>query len=363
VLVVNALLPGPVCRADALLSNSSDPSAQAMSLWYRQAAAEWTEALPVGNGRIGCMVFGGVNRERIQLNEGTLWAGGPYDPVNPDAKAALPEVRSLIFAGRYDEAANLVASRVLSKPLKQMPYEPVGDLYLDLPTETRPESYRRDLNLDTAIATTTYKANGVTFTREVFSSAVDQVIVIHLTADKPGKISFKASLATPQRANVKVDTGDTLVMKGMNGDANGISGALKFESRTKVLAVGGTTTSLGEAVTVTDADSATANHCNRHELQELPRCKRRPRGDCKGPIVRGAVEGPCWAFRGLGRMVGMTRFASSMSPLIKGCSAVSHLALANPNRLNCRQTSESPISQKAGILSLRHCITNSAATY
>ena len=273
------------CAAAPSSKELTSAPSEPMSLWYRQAAAEWTEALPVGNGRIGGMVFGGVKRERIQLNEGTLWAGGPYDPVNPDAKAALPDARRLIFAGKYTEAANLVASRVLSKPLKQMPYETVGDLYLDLPTETESESYRRDLNLDTAIATTTFIANGVMFTREVFCSAVDQIIVVHLTADKPGKISFKASLATPQRANVRVDSGDTLVLSGINGEANGIAGALKFESRTKILADGGTTTSQGDIVTVTDADSATlitaiaTSYKNYHDVTGDPEA-----------IVRGQVS-------------------------------------------------------------------------
>jgi alpha-L-fucosidase 2 len=231
------------------------------------------------------MVFGGVNRERIQLNEGTLWAGGPYDPVNPDANAALPEVRRLIFAGRFGEAASLVTAKVLAKPIKQMPYETVGDLFLDFPAATNPERYRRDLNLDTAVATTTFTANGVTFTREVFSSAVDQVIVIHLTADRPGKISFKASMATPQRASVAVESGDTLVMTGVNGDASGIKGVLRFEFRTKVLADGGATAATGDTVTVTNADSATlliAIATSFRNYQDV--------GGDPGVIVRGQVS-------------------------------------------------------------------------
>src|ERR1035438_3930163 len=104
-----------------------------LSLWYRQPAAAWTEALPIGNGRLGAMVFGGVNQERLQLNEDTLWAGGPYDPVNPDAKAALPEARRLIFDGKYDEARNLIGAKIMAKPLGQMPYETVGNLFLTFP--------------------------------------------------------------------------------------------------------------------------------------------------------------------------------------------------------------------------------------
>src|SRR5579864_7610474 len=142
-------------------------------LWYDKPAVKWVEALPVGNGRLGAMVFGGVNQERMQLNEDTLWAGGPYDSVNPDAAAALPEARRLIFEGKYKEADRLIGARVMAKPLRQMPYETVGDLLLSFPEAASAENYRRDLNLDTAVATVRYTVGGVTFTRESFSSPVD----------------------------------------------------------------------------------------------------------------------------------------------------------------------------------------------
>jgi alpha-L-fucosidase 2 len=190
------------------------------------------------------MVFGGVTQERIQLNEDTLWAGGPYDPVNPDAKAALPEVRQLVFDGKYKEAAGLISSKVMAKPLKQMPYETVGDLLLNFSAATNVENYRRDLNLDTAVSTVSYTANGVKFTREVFSSPVDQVIVMRITADRKGAISFTAGMKTPQKATVNVEFGDTFVMRGTNGDYESVKGALNFEARVKVLADGGTTSLL-----------------------------------------------------------------------------------------------------------------------
>src|SRR5262245_30149227 len=159
-----------------------------LSLWYRRPAKQWVEALPLGNGRLGAMVFGGVERERLQLNEDTLYAGGPYDPNNPEALAALPEARRLIFEGKYSAAHNLVGEKMMAKPLKQMQYQPVGDLLLDFPDSTTSSGYRRELNLDTAIARVVYTSNGATFTREVFSSPVDQVIVVRLTADKPERI-------------------------------------------------------------------------------------------------------------------------------------------------------------------------------
>ena len=127
-----------------------------LALWYQQPAEKWTEALPIGNGRLGAMVFGGVEREHLQLNEGTLWAGGPYDPNNTNALAALPEVRRLIFAGKYDEAAKLVGDKMMAVPLRQLPYQTMGDLFLDFGTNATPENYRRDLDLDAAVASVSY---------------------------------------------------------------------------------------------------------------------------------------------------------------------------------------------------------------
>src|SRR5277367_1891486 len=130
-----------------------------LTLWYTNAAVKWTEALPIGNGRLGAMVFGGVEREHLQLNEDTLWAGGPYDPNNPHALAALPEARKLVFDGQYDDAAKLISSNMMAVPLREMPYETLGDLFLDFPTNAAVENYRRDLDLDTAVATVSYTAN------------------------------------------------------------------------------------------------------------------------------------------------------------------------------------------------------------
>ena len=138
------------------------------------------------------------------MNEDTLWAGGPYDPNNTNALAALPEARKLVFDGKYDDAAKLISDKMMATPLREMPYETLGDLFLEFSTNAAVENYRRDLNLDTAVASVSYIANGVHFKREIFSSPADQVIVIHLTADKLGQISFNAGMTTPQKAYVKV---------------------------------------------------------------------------------------------------------------------------------------------------------------
>jgi alpha-L-fucosidase 2 len=119
-----------------------------LSLWYRQPADEWVQALPVGNGRIGAMIFGGMALERLQLNEDTFFSGGPYNPVNPEAKEALPEVRRLIFAGKYAEAQAYANAHVMSRPLKQMSYQPIGDLLLTLVGLENVSDYVRELDLE-----------------------------------------------------------------------------------------------------------------------------------------------------------------------------------------------------------------------
>jgi alpha-L-arabinofuranosidase len=265
------------------LTGEAAPPASVLSLWYRTPASdhpllagnapresregasmEWVRALPIGNGRLGAMVFGGVVHERLQLNEDTLWAGRPYDPVNPEAKDALPAVRRLLAERKFAEAAKLVEAKVMSKPLAQMPYETVGDLALTFPEVDSVEDYRRDLDLATATAHVSYTCGGVTFSREMFASAPDQVIVMRLTASGPGHISFRARMQTPQRAAVEATADGDLVMRGVNGDGPGTTadgrpmiGALRFEARVRVVATGGTRSPTGDAIVVQDADAVT----------------------------------------------------------------------------------------------------------
>ena len=265
-LPVSATDPKRV-KVAADLKRSADgndlSSASPLTLWYQQPATNWNEALPLGNGRLGAMVFGGVAKEQLQLNEDTLWAGGPYDPVNTNALAALPEARQLVFAGQYDTAAKLIGDKMMAVPLRQMPYQTLGDLFLEFPTNGPVTDYRRDLGLDTAVATVSYTVNGVHFTRETFSSPADQVIAVRLTANQPGKISFTARLSTPQEASVIVETNKgtrtpmSLVMSGVNGSAQGIKGALKFQARVAVMATGGKCEPGADMICVTNADSAT----------------------------------------------------------------------------------------------------------
>ena len=236
-------------------ADATDPAA--LKLWYDRPAAQWVEALPLGNGRLAAMVFGGTASERLQLNEDTLYAGGPYDPTNAEALSALPVARRLIFEGKYKEANDLVGEKMMARPLKQMPYQPVGDLNLKFPGHESASDYRRELNLDTAIASISYTVGGVRHARAIFSSPLDQVIAVRLTADRPGQISFNASMQTPQEATVATESGHTLVLRGRGGDAFGIKGALKFQARVLVLAEGGKTTADKDSITVNNADAAT----------------------------------------------------------------------------------------------------------
>ena len=198
-----------------------------LTLWYRQPAEQWTEALPIGNGRLGAMIFGGVARERLQLNEDTLYAGGPYDPSNPDALAALPQVRALIAEGKYADAQNLAQEKMMARPIRMPSYQTVGDLILSFGASAYAQDYRRELNLDTACARVRFARDGVTFTRESFASAVDQVIVTRITADRPGALDFRASFETPMPGAVAIDDGH-LVLNGRNVAQQGIDGEAAF---------------------------------------------------------------------------------------------------------------------------------------
>ena len=182
-----------------------------LKLWYRQPAAQWVEALPVGNGRLGAMVFGGIATERLQLNEDTLWSGPITTWNTPGAQAALPAVREAIFAGDYREADR--RAQALQGAFTQS-YQPLGDLHLHFGHAERATAYQRDLNLDSATATTRYTVNGVTYTRTVFASAPADVIMVRLTCDQPGQLTFTARLSSLLHHGVNAADPATLVMIG-----------------------------------------------------------------------------------------------------------------------------------------------------
>src|SRR5512146_2668840 len=186
-VVIAAGLVG-LLSAHADAATTGKDNALGPILFYRQPAREWVEALPIGNGRLGGMVFGGVPAERVQLNEDTFWSGGPYDPINPEALAYLPRVRQLIREGRHKEAQDLADQKLMGRPRHLQAYQPLGDLRIVMDGHDRPTDYRRELDLDRAVVRVRYRIGDTTFTREVFSSAPDQVMVVRLTAAGPAKL-------------------------------------------------------------------------------------------------------------------------------------------------------------------------------
>ncbi len=152
-------------------------------LWYRESAKVWEEALPIGNGRLGAMVFGGCSDERIQFNESSLWDGYELDGNNPAALEALPEIQRLLFEGKNDEAVKIAGETMMGQPKGVKPYQSLGELWFDLP-HLNAVNYVRSLDLATAIATVSYENNGTRYIRECFSSAVDDVIVLRIQSDK-----------------------------------------------------------------------------------------------------------------------------------------------------------------------------------
>lgn len=204
------------------------------------------------------MVFGGTAQERLQLNEDTLYGGGPYNPVNPEARAALPEVRRLIFAGKFAEAQALANAKLMAKPLQQMPYQTFGDLLLDMPgmDAADVQGFERELDLDSAAATTSFVTAKGKVRRTVVASPDLQVIAIHVEGDQRGAIDLTIALQSPQRASV-VATGDLLVLSGQNLDAKGIAGALRIAARARVLPKGGALEARDGRIAVRGADSVT----------------------------------------------------------------------------------------------------------
>jgi alpha-L-fucosidase 2 len=241
----------------------SPTSAVSNVLWYRTPAANWNEALPVGNGRLGAMVFGGITDERLQLNEDTVWAGQKLDRINPAAGRAVPEVRRLLAEGRHAEAEALADKAMLSIPRRMPPYQTLGDLALRFEIGGAPTEYRRELNLDDAIARVRFRAGGTQFTREVFASAVDHVIVVRITADQPGRIRVSSTMTREADASTKTEGQDTVVLAGRalppktaRHEAEPKAG-VSFTGMARAVADGGRVRTDGNTVVVEDANAVT----------------------------------------------------------------------------------------------------------
>ena len=231
-------------------------------LWYREPAeTEWTRALPIGCGRLGAMVFGNVANERVQLNEDSVWNGGPRDRTNPDARAELETIRALLLAGKLHEASELTNDAVAGMPDIMRHYEPLGDLLLTMRHGAASiQDYRRELDLATATARVHYRTEGITYDREYLASFPDQAIAIHLVASEPGRISFKARLERGPRDNyasryqdaVTAEDGRALVMTGATAGETGV----RFAACLRAAVTGGQVRTIGETLIVEGADEA-----------------------------------------------------------------------------------------------------------
>jgi len=226
-----------------------------LKLWYRQPAKEWTEALPVGNGRLGAMVFGGVPEEHLQLNEDTIWAGHPIERDRVGAYKFLPAIRQMLFEGRYAEAQDL-AQKELFGPRLIRSYQTLGDLHLHFGNGGEVTDYRRELDLDTAIAKVQYRQDGAIFTREVFSSPVDQCIVVRISSDTPGTVGFEVLFGRSADATVEVVRPDKSIMIGratQKGEHEGVA----FEAHLRIVPEGGEFVEAGDLLRLKNANAAT----------------------------------------------------------------------------------------------------------
>ncbi|WP_346863544.1 glycoside hydrolase family 95 protein [uncultured Draconibacterium sp.] len=228
-----------------------------LKLRYEKPAEQWVEALPVGNGRLGAMIYGDPENEIIQLNENTIWAGQPNRNDNPDAKASLKKVRQLIFDGKYKEAQDLVNRDFITKKSHGMPYQTAGNLKLTFDGHQNVSNYSRELNLETAVATSGYQVGEVNYKTEIFSSFPDQVIVARIFADKSDALNFSATLDRPTKVTVTTNENDELVMTGVTSSHEGVKGAVEFETRVKILNDGGEVTADESELTVSNAKAAT----------------------------------------------------------------------------------------------------------
>jgi len=254
-----------ICTTTGVANN--DDSWARLKLWYRQPAEEWTQALPVGNGRLGAMIFGRIENERLQLNEISLWSGSPQDADNPEALPALHEIRRLIFEGQYAQANRLASKTLICKgrgsgsgsgaKVPYGSYQTLGDLSLVFEGLEGATEYRRQLDLDTAVAMVQFRRGDATFTREIFSSAPDQVLLVRLTCDKPKQISFTAVLRRPERFATSADGHNGLIMTGqMNDGKNGTDG-IRYVARLRAATKGGKILADGDSLRVEGADSVT----------------------------------------------------------------------------------------------------------
>ncbi len=267
---------------DATIGGRTLAPAQPMSWWYRTPATRFWEGVPIATGRFGAMLYGRVREEIIPFNDETLWTGSPYDAVNPKALPALPSIRRLIAEEKFGEAADL-ATNLLSHPLPFVQtYQAMGRLHLRFDGHDAVQDYRRELDMDEAMARVTYRIGDTTYRREAFASYPDQVVVMRLNADQPGRISFTAGLSSLHTSTTERALGhDTIVIEGGVSEPNPeVPSKMRWQGRLRVIAQGGTTHTVrdadGTSVRVEGADAVTillagaTNYVNWNDISADP---------------------------------------------------------------------------------------------
>jgi alpha-L-fucosidase 2 len=252
-----------LCVATSLFADN-------LRLWYKRPAKTWVEALPIGNSRMGAMVYGGTSHEELQLNDETFWGGSPYRNDKADAKQALPEVRRLIFDGKTTEAQELIQETFYAGQ-HGMPYHTLGSLLINQEGVDSVSDYSRELDIERAVATTVFKSGGVTYRREVFASLADKVIILRLTADTPRSINLTIGYTSPLESSV-ARKGNKLVMTETGKTHEGVTGLVRAETQTQAIADGGKVKvgdkqiSVAGATTLTLYISSGTNFVNYHDI-------------------------------------------------------------------------------------------------
>jgi alpha-L-fucosidase 2 len=236
-------------------------------LWYKEPASKWEDAMPVGNGRLGAMVYGRHGKEEIQLNEDTYWSGGPYSTVVKGGASKLPEIQKLIFEGKPLEAHKLFGRYMMGYPVEQQKYQSLGNIQLVMDEENEVNDYKRWLDLSTGVTTVSYKNKGIQYVREVFASVPHNAIFIRISADKPNSISFETELRgvrNPAHSNYgtdyfRMDTfqHNALKLTGKSTDYMGVEGKIRYEARLRVLNEGGTLSQSTQKIKIEKANSVT----------------------------------------------------------------------------------------------------------
>jgi alpha-L-fucosidase 2 len=277
-IILCAVLSAAVALSARAAERQQQKPWDALEMWYAQPATKWVEALPIGNGRLGAMIFGGTADEHLQFNEDTVWTGAPHEYQHEGAVKYLPQIRQLLFDGKQKEAEDLAMAQFMSVPVRQKAYQPFGDLRLHFAGHERATHYRRDLTLDAALAHVSYQVDGVTYKRTAYASRPDNAIFMMISADQPGKLSFTAKLDSPHKSARTKGIGDDQLALAGEVEAGGV----RFEARLRAVPKGaGTVHVKDDSIIVDGADLVllilvgATNFNNYHDITGDPtaRCE------------------------------------------------------------------------------------------